>query len=172
MFKTVLYKHFNKNFINYITSNFVFLKKNLVLNNYVKFFFFYNNHNFYLSFFILFNFWINNLSFFLKKNKFTILINQLNFFLIFSLFFYPFFIINKLFIYDEIKQVFYFTFLINRFFFNPLLVFFNNKFRIRPKKIHNLLKVALLLKKDQFFFIHFYLNFFQFPVFNFINISE
>ena len=165
MFKSFLYRHYKSNLKNFIISNFIFLNKKIKLKNKIKLFFFFNNYNFYLSLFILFNFWIQNyLMFFLNKNKIILILNKITFFTIFSLFFYPYLINTKFFLH-KINKFIYFTFLINRFFFNPLLLFFNNLNLISLEKTFNILKASIILKKNQFFFLTFYFNFFQIPLF-------
>lgn len=102
--------------------------------------------------------------FFLNKNKIILILNKITFFTIFSLFFYPYLINTKFFLH-KINKFIYFTFLINRFFFNPLLLFFNNLNLISLEKTFNILKASIILKKNQFFFLTFYFNFFQIPLF-------
>merc|ERR1711998_341189 len=87
----------------------------------VKSYFFYNNYNFYFSIFLLFNFWYNKIKIYLKKTKITIKSQQTNFFVVFSLFIYPSLKNFNTFL-KKNKDVFYLTFLITNFFFNPLYV--------------------------------------------------
>lgn len=132
--------------------------------NKVKSYFFYNSYNFFLSLFILFSFWSSNYFYFIKKEKINILVNNIDFFLIFNFFFYPYLVGLKFF---KIKsnEFIYFTFWINRFFLNPLLSMFNRTYNLNIKKTFNLLKVAVLLPKKERFKLVFVLNFYQIPLF-------
>ena len=58
----------------------------------------------------------------------------------------------------------YISFLINKSFYNPFMVFLNRYFNINIKKTFNFLKMSLLLDKNQLFFLNFYFNFFQIPL--------
>ena len=164
MYKTYLNQHFQKNFKNYLISNFIFYNKKIELNNYVKFYFFYNTYIFYLAVFIIFNFWIRNLFMVVNKNKLTLIQSQINFFFSFSLYFYPYLFNLKIYT-KQNNNFLYFTFIINRFFFNPLFLHFNKNYNLNVKKTFNLLKLALFLQPNQYFFLHFYFNFFQVPFF-------
>lgn len=164
MYKHSLKIHIKKNLKKLILSNFFFVKKNFFLNNYsVKFFFFYNYLNLYLSSFILFNFWCNNLRFTVKKTKFSVISNYLDFFLIFSLFVYPQ-LNNMKSIFVKNKKIIYFTFFVNQYFFNPLYSLMEKIYKIYYSTTFNLLKFALLLSKEKYFCFNFFLNFLQVPL--------
>ena len=164
MYKHSLKIHVKKNLKKLILSNFFLTKKKFLLDNFsVKFFFFYNYFNFYLSSFILFNFWCNSLKFIIKKTKFSIISNYLDFFLIFSLFIYPQ-LSNLKSIFLKKKKIIYFTFFINQYFFNPLYFLMEKVYKIWYSKTFNLLKFALFLNKEKYFCFNFFLNFLQVPL--------
>jgi hypothetical protein len=158
---TFLTKHLNKNIFNYIISNYVFKNKKIELGMSVKSYFFYNNYNFYFSIFLLFNFWYNKIKIYLKKTKITIKSQQTNFFVVFSLFIYPSLKNFNTFL-KKNKDVFYLTFLITNFFFNPLYILTTKLYLY--KQTFLILKLSMFLKKENVFFIFFYLNFFQIPL--------
>jgi hypothetical protein len=91
-------------------------------------------------------------------------LKSIDFFLVFNLLFYPYLTGMKIFKINS-SEFIYFTFLINRFFYNPLLNMFNNIYNVNIKKTFNLLKVSLLLSKKERFNLIFKLNFYQIPLF-------
>ena len=161
----LLRKHSFKNFENYIVSNFVFFTKINFFKSPVKCSFFYNSYNFYLSIFILFNFWtIHFKKLHITNHKISLVLNLLDFFYIFSIFFYPF-LFNLNFFEKKSSSKLCFTFFINRFFLNPLLTYFYSLYNFNIKKTWILFRIYISLKKKDIFYLNFYLNFFQIPLF-------
>lgn len=128
----LIHKHSYKNLKNYIISNFLYLNF-LQFGNLVKSIFFYNSYNFYLSIFILFNFWFTSCKFSFKKHKISFVMLNLDFFYIFSIFFYPYLYSLNLFEKNQNVTI-SFTFFINRFFLNPLLSYLSKSYNVSIKK--------------------------------------
>ena len=164
MYKNFLNKHFSKNLSKYILSNYIFLSKKLKNNKLLKSVFFYDNLSFFLSVFILFSFWFNNMFYNLKKNNIVLITSHINFFIIFSLFFYPSLFNIKIFNLRKNKLL-YFTFIINRFIFNPFIVFLNKIYDLGYHRIFNVFKIYIFTDRKELFYLNFYLNFCQLPLF-------
>ena len=157
-------KHFFKNFKNLTLSSFIFFDKIYFFKGSVKCFYFYNTYNFYLSIFILFNFWIKPLKYHIQSNKISLLVNIFDFFYTFSVFFYPF-LLSLNFVEKKVNTRLSFTFFINRFFLNPLLNYFSSFYNCNIKKTWILFKLYISFSKKNIFYLNFYLNFFQIPLF-------
>jgi len=162
MSKNYLHKHFKKNFNNFILSNYFTLNVDLNKNYEIKLSLFFNNYNFYICISIIFNFWFSNSKYILKKNKLTLYSKQIDFFTFFSTFLYVKVYNLKTFNY-KFKKLIYLTFLINNFFFNPFLEWWNRNLDFKDNLV--LLKINFFLKNKFIYYLNFYLNFFQIPLF-------
>lgn len=165
MYSNYLKIHVDKNLKNYILSNFIFLSKKINIKSTIRFYFFYNVYNVYLAIFIIYNFWLlNNLYLLILKNKITILYKNIDFFIVFSIFLYPF-LLNFKILTHKVYNLIHITFFIQNFFLNPLFVTYSKKYNLSIKKTFNIFNIALFLKKKQYFFLTFFFNFFQIPLF-------